>query len=164
MLEAKVSCLRNRQWSVELPVNSAHSGNLTNHWCMNWTQFKDPVSHICLAGAVVASWSLTQEVASSSPSNDKYFLWQNSLNSVRKKIVHLGLYTKLTLTTFHFPYGRWEEIPNFNFFNAILTVMVKKTNQYSSHVVTLAVQMRCYSSWTRNSPLTVCLFHCPPTR
>ena len=26
---------------------------------MNWAQFKDPVSHMCLAGAVVASWSLT---------------------------------------------------------------------------------------------------------
>ena len=26
-------------------------------------QFKDPVSHMCLAGAVVASLSLTQEVA-----------------------------------------------------------------------------------------------------
>ena len=25
--------------------------------------FKDPVSHMCLADAVVASWSLTQEVA-----------------------------------------------------------------------------------------------------
>ena len=23
-------------------------------------QFKDPIAHICLAGAVVASWSLTQ--------------------------------------------------------------------------------------------------------
>ena len=30
---------------------------------MNWAQFKDPVSHMCIAGAVVASWSLTQEVA-----------------------------------------------------------------------------------------------------
>ena len=30
-------------------------------------QFKDPVSHMCLAGTVVASWSLTQEVAGSSP-------------------------------------------------------------------------------------------------
>ena len=30
---------------------------------MNWGQFKDPVSHICLAGAVVVSWSLTQGVA-----------------------------------------------------------------------------------------------------
>ena len=34
---------------------------------MNWAQFKDPVSHTCLAGAVVASWSLTQEVAGLSP-------------------------------------------------------------------------------------------------
>ena len=30
---------------------------------MNWAQFKDPVSHMCLAGTVVVSWSLTQEVA-----------------------------------------------------------------------------------------------------
>ena len=34
---------------------------------MNLAQFKDPVSHICLAGAVVASWSVTQEVASLYP-------------------------------------------------------------------------------------------------
>ena len=34
---------------------------------MNWSQFKDPVYHICLAGTVVASLSLTQEVAGSSP-------------------------------------------------------------------------------------------------
>ena len=30
---------------------------------MNQAQFKDPVSQMCLAGAMVASWSLTQEVA-----------------------------------------------------------------------------------------------------
>ena len=29
---------------------------------MNWAQFKDPVSRMCLAGTVVASRSLTQEV------------------------------------------------------------------------------------------------------
>ena len=34
---------------------------------MNWTQFKEPASHVCLAGRVVASWSLTQEVADLSP-------------------------------------------------------------------------------------------------
>ena len=34
---------------------------------MNWVQFKDLVSHMCLAGAVVAFWSLTQKVAGSSP-------------------------------------------------------------------------------------------------
>ena len=36
---------------------------------MNWDQLKDPVSHMCLAGAVVASWSLTQVVAGSSSFN-----------------------------------------------------------------------------------------------
>ena len=35
------------------------SGNQINHWNMNWAQFKDPVAHMCLAGAVVASWTLT---------------------------------------------------------------------------------------------------------
>ena len=48
-------------------VNSANSGNLINHWSMNWVQFEDPISHMCLAGAVVASWSLTPEVAGLSP-------------------------------------------------------------------------------------------------
>ena len=38
-----------------------NSGNLISR-SMKWAQFKDPVSHVCLAGAVVASWSLTQEV------------------------------------------------------------------------------------------------------
>ena len=52
---------------AEFSLNSANSGNLRNHWSMNWAQFKDPVSHMCLAGTVVAAWSLTQEVAGSSP-------------------------------------------------------------------------------------------------
>ena len=31
----------------------------TDHrWSMNWAQFEDPVSHMCLACAVVACWSL----------------------------------------------------------------------------------------------------------
>ena len=36
---------------------------------MNWAQFKDltSVSHMCLAGAVKASWSLTQEMTGLSP-------------------------------------------------------------------------------------------------
>ena len=46
-------------------MNSTNSRNLINEWSMNWAQFKDPVSHICLAGAVVAAWSLIQEVAGS---------------------------------------------------------------------------------------------------
>ena len=49
---------------------------------MNWVQLKDPVSHVCLADARVAFWSLTQEVTGLSPYNDKYFLLLNSANSV----------------------------------------------------------------------------------
>ena len=48
-------------------VNSANLGNLINHSNMNWAQFKDPVFYMCLAGAVVASWSLTHEVTGLSP-------------------------------------------------------------------------------------------------
>ena len=50
---------------AELSLNSvilANSGNLEIHWSMNWAQFKDFVSHMSLVDAVVASWSLTQEV------------------------------------------------------------------------------------------------------
>ena len=41
------------------------------------------ISHICHADAVVASWSLTQEVAGSSPFNDNYLFSLNTLNSVK---------------------------------------------------------------------------------
>ena len=44
--------------------NSVNSGN---HRDINWGQFKDPVSHLCLSGTVVASWSLTQMLAASKP-------------------------------------------------------------------------------------------------
>ena len=30
---------------------------------MNWAELKDLVSHMCLGGSMIASWSLTQEVA-----------------------------------------------------------------------------------------------------
>ena len=42
--------------------NSVNSGNLINHWCMNRTQFKDPLFYLCPTGTVVAFWSLMQEV------------------------------------------------------------------------------------------------------
>ena len=41
---------------------------------MNGAQFKDAVSHMCLANTVVASWSLIQEIAGLSPFHDKYFV------------------------------------------------------------------------------------------
>ena len=48
-------------------MNLANSGNLKNYCSMNKSQFKDLVSHVCLAGNVVTSWSLTQKVAGSTP-------------------------------------------------------------------------------------------------
>ena len=38
---------------------------------MNWAQFIDPVSHMGLASGVIASWSLTQEMAGLSPFGTK---------------------------------------------------------------------------------------------
>ena len=54
---------------------------------MNCPQMKDPVSHMCLAGAVVASWSLIQDVAGSRPFNDKYLLLLNSVKTFRKNSI-----------------------------------------------------------------------------
>ena len=71
--------------SQQLSLNSAitpNSMHLVNPSSVNWAQFKGPVLHTCLAGTVVASWSLTQEVADSSPFNDKYLL---TLKTFRKK-------------------------------------------------------------------------------
>ena len=34
---------------------------------MNWVQFKNRISHMCLTGTVVASWSLAQKVVGSNP-------------------------------------------------------------------------------------------------
>ena len=50
------------KWSVTLTEFSEFR-ETDNHWGMNWAQFKGPVSHMCCVGAVVACWSLTQEVA-----------------------------------------------------------------------------------------------------
>ena len=46
--------------------------------------FKYPVSHMCLAGAVVASWSLTQEVAGSNPFTVMLSISANSLKAFRE--------------------------------------------------------------------------------
>ena len=65
-------------WSFPLwnrnSLNAANSGKLINHLTITWAQFKDHLSHMCLAGAVVACWSLTQEVPELHVyCNDKYF-------------------------------------------------------------------------------------------
>ena len=71
VLKANTLCSLSLHYIEVIPKwnrNSLSSANLINQreiWSlwMNWAQFKNPVSHMCLAGAVVTSWSLTQEVA-----------------------------------------------------------------------------------------------------
>ena len=48
-------------------VNAVNSGHQKNYRSIVWGQFKDPVSHLCLAGAFVASLSLTHEATGSKP-------------------------------------------------------------------------------------------------
>ena len=50
---------------------------------MEWkfSEFRDPASHVCLAGAMVASCSLTKQVAGSNSYDTKYLLYL--LNSVK---------------------------------------------------------------------------------
>ena len=67
-------------------LNSANSENLINHWIMNRAQFKDPTSHMCLAGAVVACWFVAQEVVGS----DRHFcknIFQDSVDSTEFIVV-----------------------------------------------------------------------------
>ena len=64
-----------------------NSVNLINHCSMNWVQFKDPVSHMCLAGTVVASWSLMQEVTGSSPFTVTTNISVNSVKTFRENLI-----------------------------------------------------------------------------
>ena len=50
---------------------------------MNWNQFKDSVS-LCLAGAAVVFWSLTQDVAGLNPFTGQIFLSLNSAKAFRQ--------------------------------------------------------------------------------
>ena len=56
---------------------------------MNLAQFKDPVSHMCLTGAVVACWSLTQAMAGwqvrAFYCNEKYFRNEKHLRTTQMK-------------------------------------------------------------------------------
>ena len=66
---------------------------------MNWAESKDPVSYMCLVGAMIASLFLTQEVAGLSTSTVMTnILSLNSANSVKtfrkNSIVKVGLFRK----------------------------------------------------------------------
>ena len=50
---------------------------------MNLDQFKDPLSYLCLAGTVVAFWSLTQVAGSNNLLTNIIFLSLNSANLMK---------------------------------------------------------------------------------
>ena len=53
---------------------------------MNWNQFREPFSHMCLTGTVATAWSLAQEVASSSPFTVSTNIF-TTLNSSCRKVM-----------------------------------------------------------------------------
>ena len=53
---------------------------------MKWRKFKDPVSHMCLAGAVIASWSLTQEMSGSNPFTIMENIFGNEFSGFKENI------------------------------------------------------------------------------
>ena len=63
------------KWNRNL-VNSVKSGNLINHWSMNWDQFKDPIYlslvSCCRCGSILVSYTRGGWFKSFCH-NDKYF-------------------------------------------------------------------------------------------
>ena len=53
---------------------------------MKYGKFKDPVSHMCLAGTMVASWSLIQEVAGLNSFTAMTFILVTEFSDFNEKI------------------------------------------------------------------------------
>ena len=89
-------------------MNSLNSENPINHSSMNWAQFKDPVFHMCLADAAVASRSLTQWVAGSIPFKHKYLVkhvGKTPLSLKSTPLRNLKFYSPVA-HVFNFPLGK----------------------------------------------------------
>ena len=69
---------------------------------MNWAQFKDPVSHMCLAGAMVASWSLTQEMAGSNPFTVMTNIFVTEFTEISET------FRKISFTSILYPINSWK--------------------------------------------------------
>ena len=82
------------KWNRNSP-NSSNSGNLMNHWCMNWSQFIDPDSNMCPAGtngSILVSNTRGGKFESFY-CNDKYFcnwIQQIQWKHLRKLNCHLS--------------------------------------------------------------------------
>ena len=56
---------------------------------MNWAEFKGSLCYLCLPGALVSSWTLTQEIASSNSMFCKKYV-SNCTDSTDSIQCHLG--------------------------------------------------------------------------
>ena len=61
---------------------------------MNWAQFKDPVSQLCLAGTVVASYTRGGWVASLSPFTAKPNIFVTKFSTFSKNIRENSIVTE----------------------------------------------------------------------
>ena len=59
-------------------------GESVNYWSMNWAQFNDPVSHICLAGIVVHPGLLQKSWQVRALLMTNIFVIENSVKTFRK--------------------------------------------------------------------------------
>ena len=77
-------------WNVEIGVfpkwnrNSLNSANLINHWSMNWAQFKNHVSHMCLTGTVAGAagsspFTVMINILPLNSANSVKTFWKNSI-------------------------------------------------------------------------------------
>ena len=55
---------------------------------MNWAQSKDPLSHMCLAGGVVAYWSLTLQITGLSPFTVMTHIFVTEFSETFRKKLH----------------------------------------------------------------------------
>ena len=83
---------------------------------MNWSQFKDPVSHMCLAGALLASRSLTQEMAGSDPFSvmTNIFITEYSVKRFRENSINTNLLCTISnnIQVYENPVPRTKKIPH----------------------------------------------------
>ena len=62
---------------------------------MYWSKVKDSVSHMCLAGAVVASWCLAPEVAGSSPFTVMTHIFAEFSENIQRKLNRADICTNV---------------------------------------------------------------------
>ena len=145
---------------ADFSLNSVNSENLTNHWRMNWGQFKVPRCYLHLPCTVISTLSLTQHVRGLSTEILLIFGKQVSLNSANsfrlgktemyaKKIKHCFCRKRMRDKTFHTFITFTSASPFFIHiyfnFTCQLTIVLSevwfpRTHVYSCFIITATVK------------------------